>query len=270
MTDLRTDCTYPKELKRELIDTVPGYKLFPNTLRLREDRSLYFRDTVATLEAQAEEALYLMRREPWDLFFTLWQVGDRAVGLGDLAQKLGDRLSRLASVEKLEGFSLREMFSEVFARRTTDELDAYLIVGTARTTPPIEEATTGWPKPWLFLRVFGFLALVYFGFYAALQQFLNPRLLPLAKNKEYKPPAPTLPRIPGGINGHELNWVDAIRGRQQASSPIEYAAPLVEVMLLGIVALRAGAKLHYDAETVRVTNNLQANQYLGREYRTGW
>jgi RsiW-degrading membrane proteinase PrsW (M82 family) len=109
---------------------------------------------------------------------TVWQVGERAVGLGDLAQKLGDRLSRLASVEKLEGFSLQEMFSEVFAKRSSDELDAYLVVGTARTTPPIEEVTTGWPKPWLFFRVFAFLAIVYFGFYAAVQQFLNPRLLP--------------------------------------------------------------------------------------------
>jgi RsiW-degrading membrane proteinase PrsW (M82 family) len=109
---------------------------------------------------------------------TVWQVGERTIGLGDLAQKLGDRLSRLASVEKLEGFSLGEMFSDVFAKRSPDELDAYLVVGTARTTPPIEEVTTGWPKPWLFLRVFAFLAVVYFGFYAAVQQFLNPRLLP--------------------------------------------------------------------------------------------
>jgi predicted dehydrogenase len=99
---------------------------------------------------------------------------------------------------------------------------------------------------------------------------LNPRLLPLARNKEYTRPTPTLPRVPGSINGHELNWVDAIRGRQQASSPVEYAARLTEVMLLGIVALRANTKIHYDAETVRVTNNLQANQLLGREYRTGW
>lgn len=109
---------------------------------------------------------------------TVWQVGDRTIGLGDLAAKLGDRLSRLASVEKLEGFSLAGMFSEAFTRRTADELDAYFLVGTARTTPPIEEVTTGWPKPWLFVRVLGFLGLVYFGFYAAVLQFQNPRLLP--------------------------------------------------------------------------------------------
>ena len=41
-------------------------------------------------------------------------------------------------------------------------------------------------------------------------------------------------------------------------------------MLLGIVALRAGTKIHYDAEAMRVTNNAAANQYLKREYRGGW
>jgi predicted dehydrogenase len=99
---------------------------------------------------------------------------------------------------------------------------------------------------------------------------LNPRLLPVERFKDRKPPRPELPRIPGGMNGHELNWAESIQGKQQASSPIDYAARLTEVMLLGIAALRAGTKIHYDAEAVRITNNLQANQFLGREYRTGW
>jgi hypothetical protein len=41
-------------------------------------------------------------------------------------------------------------------------------------------------------------------------------------------------------------------------------------MLLGIVSLRAGTKLHYDAANMRVTNNVAANDYLTREYREGW
>ena len=99
---------------------------------------------------------------------------------------------------------------------------------------------------------------------------LLPRLLPASKHKERKPPKPELPRIPGSMNGHEMNWVESIQGKQQPSSPIEYAARLTEVMLLGIVALRAGRKIYYDAESVRITNHLPSNQFLGREYRTGW
>jgi predicted dehydrogenase len=97
---------------------------------------------------------------------------------------------------------------------------------------------------------------------------LNPRLLPKALNTSVGKPAQRFPRIPG--EHHELNWVDAAKGKTQASCPFEYAARLTEVMLLGIVALRAGTKIHYDAENMRVTNVIGANEYLTRQYRTGW
>jgi hypothetical protein len=41
-------------------------------------------------------------------------------------------------------------------------------------------------------------------------------------------------------------------------------------MLLGIVALRAGGKIDYDAATMSITNIKAANQYLTRDYRGGW
>jgi hypothetical protein len=41
-------------------------------------------------------------------------------------------------------------------------------------------------------------------------------------------------------------------------------------MLLGVVALHAGKKIEYDGEIMRVTNVATANDYLKREYRTGW
>jgi len=55
-------------------------------------------------------------------------------------------------------------------------------------------------------------------------------------------------------------------------------------MLLGIVSLRAGqrtpgdSKIHYDGANMRVTNTLKGsgttvtdpNQFLRREYRSGW
>ena len=39
---------------------------------------------------------------------------------------------------------------------------------------------------------------------------------------------------------------------------------------LGNVALRARDKIYWDAENMRVTNVPEANQYVRREYRTGW
>jgi len=45
---------------------------------------------------------------------------------------------------------------------------------------------------------------------------------------------------------------------------------LTEVMLLGIVSLRAGKKLHYDGANMRVTNDEAANEFLTRVPREGW
>jgi predicted dehydrogenase len=97
---------------------------------------------------------------------------------------------------------------------------------------------------------------------------LNPRLLPRSLHDSFGQPAQKLPRIAG--QQHEMNWVDAAKGKTQASCPFEYAARLTEVMLLGMVALRAGKKISYDGENMRVTNVAAANDFLKREYRTGW
>ena len=101
---------------------------------------------------------------------------------------------------------------------------------------------------------------------------LNPRLLPSSLQESTGMPKARLARIPH--ESHEMNWIDAIKGVQEISCPFEYAAPLTEVMLLGIASLRAGGKILYDAPNMRITNsprqNEDPNQYLTREYRRGW
>lgn len=97
---------------------------------------------------------------------------------------------------------------------------------------------------------------------------LHPRLLPKSLNHSFGKPPQKLPRIPG--EAHEMNWVEAAKGKTEPSCPFEYAARLTEVMLLGVVALRSGRKIFYDGENMRVTNLPQANDYLRREYRQGW
>ena len=71
------------------------------------------------------------------------------------------RIQSLASTEDLEGFSLRQMFSEVFKRRSADDVEDYLLVGTSRTTPALDVVETGWPKPWLFFRLLAALVIAY-------------------------------------------------------------------------------------------------------------
>jgi predicted dehydrogenase len=106
---------------------------------------------------------------------------------------------------------------------------------------------------------------------------LNPHIIPDSKHASTPRPKQTLPRIPH--EAHEMNFVDTIKGKQEISSPFEYATQLTEVMLLGIVSLRAGGKIHYDAANRRVTNKVRTensredtdpNQFLAREYPAGW
>jgi GFO/IDH/MocA oxidoreductase family protein len=96
----------------------------------------------------------------------------------------------------------------------------------------------------------------------------KPRLLPQALHDSFGTPPQKLPRIPN--ESHEMNWVDAVKGKTEVSSPFEYAAKLTEVMLLGVVSLRAGKKLLYDGANMRVTNDPVANDYLRRDARPGW
>jgi predicted dehydrogenase len=114
-------------------------------------------------------------------------------------------------------------------------------------------------------------------------------LLPEANFKDYKKPAPTLPRNGKGDDGMKIEWVKAIReGRPEiALSNFDYAARLTESMLLGNVAMRAGKdfeeksadgkhvtrrgkRLEWDAEQLRATNAPEANQYIKPEFRKGW
>ncbi len=96
---------------------------------------------------------------------------------------------------------------------------------------------------------------------------LNSRLLPRSFADSVGTPKQTLPRI---MTNHEQNWANAAKGDGTASTPFEYAAQLTEVMLLGVVALRAGGKIHYDGANTRITNIPSANDLLTREYRDGW
>jgi predicted dehydrogenase len=96
----------------------------------------------------------------------------------------------------------------------------------------------------------------------------NSRLLPYDRHNSDGPAPERLPRVPH--QSHEMNWVNAIKGRDEISCPFSYASHLTEIMLLGVVSLRAGAKLHYDAANMRVTNNADANDLLTRTYRAGF
>lgn len=67
------------------------------------------------------------------------------------------------------------------------------------------------------------------------------------------------------------SWIDSIRHKQQTPGSFIRARTVTETINLAAVALRAGKRVEYDPETMRITNDSDANKYLYREeYRPGW
>jgi predicted dehydrogenase len=99
----------------------------------------------------------------------------------------------------------------------------------------------------------------------------SPRLIPEKLMAEYERPPQTLPRIPGGQDGHEQDWVRACKGGEPACSNFDYSGPMTEAVVMGNLAIRRlGKKLLWDGENMKVTNDDEANKYVNEPYREGW
>ncbi len=116
---------------------------------------------------------------------SLWQLAPEAGsghGVGVFPSSWLDQLNTgvamAAGVEKIEGFSLGAMFSEVFKKRTPQEVESYFIAGTASTTPALAQVDTSWPRPWAFFKTALLSVLIYVAFVIALNQFSNTNLIP--------------------------------------------------------------------------------------------
>lgn len=119
-----------------------------------------------------------------------------------------------------------------------------------------------------------------------------PSLLPTSKNNEVKVPQ-TIARVTGGAEtGHYVQWVEACLagyGKMEVSSPFETAGPMTESILMGNLAIRSqdvrtprqnnpnqfdypgrNITLLWDGANMKITNFEDANQFVKREYRSGW
>jgi predicted dehydrogenase len=98
----------------------------------------------------------------------------------------------------------------------------------------------------------------------------SPRLLGTAVMEEFKKnrPAPTIPRV---VGGPLKEWLDAIaKTGPMPGSNFEYSVPLSEMVLLGVVAVRTGKKLEWDAKAGKITNDTSLNKYIKVSARDGW
>ncbi len=95
----------------------------------------------------------------------------------------------------------------------------------------------------------------------------DPHILPEKKMIEItgsaKPPETEIDRSQG-------MWIDAFREGKQSPGTYLKAGPVTETILLGAVALQARKKVIYDTDSMKITNDEEANKFLRREYRKGW
>lgn len=109
-----------------------------------------------------------------------WRLSDTRAGdtFGEWLDHLSGHISSAAGVEKVQNFSIGDTFSDIFKKRTDEDIEEYFNVGTRTTTPSLLEIDTNWPKPWVFFKLFSLAVVVYLGFVFALKEFQNPILLP--------------------------------------------------------------------------------------------
>ena len=117
----------------------------------------------------------------------------------------------------------------------------------------------------------------------------NPRLWPETKFENVR--IGTKPRalVPGGAVGHQQQFVQACKKGFGAytSSSFDQSGPLTEIVLMGNLAVRSylykeakadgkgftfpgRQKLIWDGANMKISNFDVANQFVKREYRTGW
>jgi RsiW-degrading membrane proteinase PrsW (M82 family) len=109
---------------------------------------------------------------------SFWQINSTSGGDTTWIGKIGQQITGFAAVEKIQGFSIATMFSDVFKKRASEEVEDYLIVGTRTTTPPLSSISADWPRPWLFFKAFTLSAAVYLLFYFGWTKFNNDNLIP--------------------------------------------------------------------------------------------
>ena len=99
----------------------------------------------------------------------------------------------------------------------------------------------------------------------------SPMLTPAARFMEMKDDLRRIPRRPPVGDGPIEEWLRAIKGDGPApGSSFDYAAPLTEVVLLGVIAQRTGRTIEWDAEAMKVKGQPDLDPLVKEPAREGW
>jgi len=94
------------------------------------------------------------------------------------AKRFTDHIADIARVERLEGFSLGDLLSATFRKQDPDAIERHFSTGLPENTPRLAQIETGWPKPWMFVRLLLLSVLLFGGSVFLARTFGNPLLIP--------------------------------------------------------------------------------------------
>jgi predicted dehydrogenase len=80
------------------------------------------------------------------------------------------------------------------------------------------------------------------------------------------PPTPSIPSSPG----HEREWVECIKSRQQPSCNVAYHSKIDVAIGLATLSLRLGRSIHFDPGAERIVDDEEAARVAKPEYRDPW
>ncbi|MFT5239074.1 MAG: putative dehydrogenase [Candidatus Promineifilaceae bacterium] len=98
----------------------------------------------------------------------------------------------------------------------------------------------------------------------------SPQITPNARFMDAKPKLAELERLPKAVGGPIEEWYHAIKGGPAPGSNFDYAAPLTEMVLLGVLAQRSGKTIEWDAEQMKVKGQPEFDALIKEPTRDGW
>jgi hypothetical protein len=98
----------------------------------------------------------------------------------------------------------------------------------------------------------------------------NPRFTDKERMRAFKESGGVSEKYARVKGGPHLEWIDTIKGNlSECGSNFDYAAPMTEVALLGVLAQRFGGRIEWSQEQ-GITNRPELNAFIKEPVRAGW
>jgi len=84
--------------------------------------------------------------------------------------------------------------------------------------------------------------------------------------KDAQPPEPSIPPSPG----HEREWLDSVKSRQQPSCSVFYHTKIDVPLVLANLSLKLGRSIRFDPKTEKIVGDDEASRAAVPQYRDPW